>query len=92
MTGVHGVAESGGVGSGEGKGNGHGASATPESHYGTKSVAAAMTVSLTPALSQRGRGRCGARCARLLLTSEHPGMNAGRQRPETYLAVDASEY
>jgi hypothetical protein len=32
--------------------NGHGVSATPENQHGTKSVAAAMTLSLTPALSQ----------------------------------------
>jgi hypothetical protein len=38
-----------------GEANGHGVSATPENHYGTKSVAAAMTVSLTPALSQWAR-------------------------------------
>jgi len=35
--------------------NGHGVSATAEDQYGTKSVAAAMTVSLTPALPQWAR-------------------------------------
>jgi hypothetical protein len=35
--------------------NGHGVSATLENQYGTKSVAAAMTVSRTPALSQWAR-------------------------------------
>jgi len=53
--------------------NGHGVSATPENQYGTKSVAASMTVSLTPVLSKWVRVIGSALRATFIVSAHGPG-------------------